>query len=60
MNSVDKIAKTEFPIIPLAQNRWSPRAFSERNIESFKLNAILEAARWAPSPYFEKTVEFFS
>ena len=30
-------------------NRWSPRAFSTKEVEEEKLNAIFEAARWAPS-----------
>lgn len=29
--------------------RWSPRAFSTREVEDDKLNSLFEAARWAPS-----------
>jgi nitroreductase len=31
--------------------RWSPRAFSNRAIETGKLRLLFEAARWAPSCY---------
>lgn len=36
-------------IDPMYINRWSPRAFSDKPIEESKLNAVFEAARWAPS-----------
>jgi nitroreductase len=36
-------------ILDLIRNRWSPYAFSDRPVEDFKLKAILEAARYAPS-----------
>ncbi|MGH9773705.1 MAG: nitroreductase family protein [Candidatus Acidiferrales bacterium] len=48
---MEKRAETKYPIVELLQNRWSPRAFSERPIEPEKLRSILEAARWAPSSF---------
>ncbi len=33
----------------LILKRWSPRAFSTRMVEADKLEALFEAARWAPS-----------
>ncbi|XSG84133.1 MAG: nitroreductase family protein [Methylohalobius sp. ZOD2] len=39
------------PIHPLMANRWSTRAFDVRAVETEKLAACLEAARWAPSCY---------
>ncbi|MEI3605533.1 nitroreductase family protein [Pseudogracilibacillus sp. SE30717A] len=30
-------------------NRWSPRGFSNREVEEEKIYSIFEAARWAPS-----------
>jgi nitroreductase len=46
---MDKVARTEFPILPLIAQRWSPLAFSSRPIEEDKLKRLFEAARWAPS-----------
>lgn len=44
-----KRAVTDYPVHPLIQERWSPRAFDARAIEMEKLRSLLEAARWAPS-----------
>lgn len=44
-----KRASTDFPVYPLIQKRWSPRAFADRPVEPEKLLSLLEAARWAPS-----------
>lgn len=41
--------KSEHAIDPIYLNRWSPRAFDVKEVEEEKLNAVLEAARWAPS-----------
>ena len=41
--------KMEHDIDSIYLQRWSPRAFSTKPVEREKLNAILEAARWAPS-----------
>jgi nitroreductase len=46
---VKNTAKTEFPILPVLAERWSPLAFSSRPIERDKLQRLFEAARWAPS-----------
>lgn len=48
MNEVNN-RKMEHPIDPIYLQRWSPRAFSTKPIAKEKLNAIFEAARWAPS-----------
>jgi nitroreductase len=34
--------------------RWSPYAYSDREVRDEDLRAILEAARWAPSSYNEQ------
>jgi len=47
----EKLADTQYPVHDLIQKRWSPRAFSDRPVESEKLLSLLEAARWAPSSY---------
>ncbi len=54
----EKIASTEFPVIDLLKNRWSPRAFSSESIEEEKIMSLLEAARWAPSCYNEQPWNF--
>jgi len=38
----------------LIADRWSPRAFADRDVEPEKLRTCLEAARWAPSCYNEQ------
>lgn len=43
--------KTEFPIHPIIQNRWSPRAMSGDRMTDEELMPLFEAARWAPSSY---------
>ena len=44
-----KPAFTQYPIHDVLRNRWSPRAFSPRPVETDKLLSLFEAARWAPS-----------
>lgn len=40
---------TDYPVLPLFPERWSPRAFDPRPIEDNMLFSLFEAARWAPS-----------
>jgi nitroreductase len=42
-------APVEFPVNELIQNRWSPRAFSDKPVPQDVLRSLFEAARWAPS-----------
>jgi nitroreductase len=44
-----KPAAIQFPIHDLIRDRWSPRAFSNKPIETAVLASLFEAARWAPS-----------
>jgi nitroreductase len=46
---MEKPADVTYPIEALLQQRWSPRAFSERPVEPEKLLRLLEAARWSAS-----------
>jgi nitroreductase len=46
---VKRAAPTEFPILDVLAERWSPNAFSSRPVEEDKLKRLFEAARWAPS-----------
>ena len=55
---MEKPAETQFPIHDLLQRRWSPRAFSERMVESDTLRSLFEAARWAPSSNNEQPWHF--
>jgi nitroreductase len=55
---MEKLAETQNPIHDLIRRRWSPRAFSERPVESDKLRSVLEAARWAPSSRNEQPWAF--
>jgi nitroreductase len=36
-------------VLPLFHERWSPRAFGEREVSNQDLERVFEAARWAPS-----------
>jgi nitroreductase len=53
-----KLANTQYPIDDLLRKRWSPLAFSDRAVESEKLNSLLEAASWAASSYNEQPWSF--
>ncbi len=55
---MEKPAETQLPIHDLLQRRWSPRAFSERMVESDTLRSLFEAARWAPSSNNEQPWHF--
>jgi nitroreductase len=48
----------DHPIETLFLRRWSPRAFSSEPITEAQLNALFEAARWAPSTYNEQEWRF--
>src|SRR2546428_7969923 len=55
---MEKPAQTDYPIEEILKRRWSPRAFSDRMIESGKLQSLFEAARWAPSSFNEQPWSF--
>ena len=44
-----KTATSEFPILDVLKERWSPRAYDAKPVEDEKLWSLLEAARWSPS-----------
>lgn len=50
--------RSELPVHPLINGRYSPRAFSDRDITDDELQLILEAARWAPSSFNEQPWRF--
>ena len=39
--------------------RWSPRAFADRDVSAADLKTVFEAGRWAPSSYNEQPWRFF-
>lgn len=51
VSEVNKIkrAHSEDGVLPAIQERWSPRAFAERDVPREDLKRVFEAARWAPS-----------
>lgn len=51
-------APVEFPVNELIQNRWSPRAFSDKPVPQEVLRSLFEAARWAPSSNNEQPWAF--
>lgn len=53
-STLNKSAETQCSIEESLQQRWSPLAFSERQVEAEKLCSVLEAARWAASSYNEQ------
>ena len=55
---MEKPAPTDHPIEEILRRRWSPRAFSDRNVEAEKLLSLFEAARWAPSSFNEQPWSF--
>lgn len=55
---MEKPAPTDYPIEEILRRRWSPRAFSDRNVETEKLLSLFEAARWAPSSFNEQPWSF--
>jgi nitroreductase len=44
-----KPAPAKYAIHPLLAERWSPRAYSSKEIPVEKIQRLFEAARWAPS-----------
>src|SRR5262245_25956445 len=51
---MQKIAKTDHPVLELIAQRWSPYAFADRDVSREDLCSLFEAARWAPSSYNEQ------
>lgn len=44
-----KIANTQNEVMDLIKNRWSPRSFSTKDLNTATVETILEAGSWAPS-----------
>lgn len=54
----EKLADTLSGVHHLIRARWSPRAFSNRDVSDEDLKTIFEAARWAASSYNEQPWRF--
>ena len=53
-----KPADTRYPLHDLLAERWSPRSFDPRPVESEKLGSLFEAVRWAPSCFNDQPWTF--
>ncbi len=53
-----KPANSDFPILPVIANRWSPVSFSGQPVEQEKIDSLIEAARWSPSSYNEQPWQY--
>ncbi|MBU1652724.1 nitroreductase family protein, partial [bacterium] len=51
-------AQTDAQILDLLKERWSPRAFADKLIESDKVQSLFEAARWSPSCFNDQPWQF--
>jgi nitroreductase len=45
-------------VLPVFLHRWSPRAFSDKDVSAKDLKAIFEAVRWAASSFNEQPWRF--
>ncbi|ELS32033.1 MULTISPECIES: nitroreductase family protein [Pseudanabaena] len=55
---MEKPALTDHEIHPLIAQRWSPRAFDSKLVETGKLAQLFEAARWASSCFNDQPWAF--
>jgi nitroreductase len=58
LNTDPKAASTHPNVHALIRARWSPRAFSDKEVPVDDLTAVLDAARWAASSYNEQPWRF--
>jgi len=49
-----KKAATDYPILQVLAERWSPYGFDDRPVREADLRSLFEAARWAASSYNEQ------
>lgn len=55
---IDKYRQADHKIDEIFLSRWSPRAFSDKNLEEKIILRVLEAARFAPSAFNEQPWRF--
>ncbi len=56
--SVARARRSDLPVHPVLNERYSPPAFSYRAVTDAELELVLEAARWAPSSMNEQPWRF--
>lgn len=49
-----KKAKTDYPILKVLAERWSPYGFADKPVAEAEVLSLFEAARWAASSYNEQ------
>ncbi|QGH36294.1 nitroreductase family protein [Gracilibacillus salitolerans] len=47
--NINDYRTADYPIDEMFLNRWSPRSFSEQEVDEETLKTVFEASRWAPS-----------
>lgn len=52
--------RSELSLHPILNGRFSPRAFTERDVTAAELELVIEAARWAPSSMNEQPWRFLA
>jgi nitroreductase len=57
---MNKIATTQYSVNSLIKERWSARAFSDKNISEELLNQFVEAASWAASSMNEQPWVYYA
>ena len=57
---MSKIAITKYPVNSIIKERWSARAFSDKNISDELLNQFVEAASWASSSMNEQPWVYYT
>lgn len=55
---MNRLAPVVYPVHDIIRGRYSPRGFSERDVELETLASLFEAARWAPSSFNEQPWSF--
>lgn len=48
-SELNQLKRAPADLLPAIAERWSPRAFSDRDVNASDLARVFEAARWAPS-----------
>lgn len=54
----EQLERSKLPIHPILNARFSPRAFSSRDLTDQEVELLMEAARWAPSSHNEQPWRF--
>ena len=52
--SINKTAETQTDVHPIIKKRWSPLAFSDKQIGAPEMATLFEAASWAASAFNEQ------